>query len=419
MENRIKENISNFEQLEKLYRADKKEFEKSFLEIYPEISNHKISEFWKTRLDYSHLKEKPSGIKKTDIIFLILTSIITGLLIKLPQLFNLGISEELFYAKNAGLIVFFGLSYYVFLTRDFIKTKPILFSIFVFIVSAIYVNLLPQSMLRDSVNLAYIHLPLMLWCLYGIVFIDFDLKNKTNRINYIVYNGDLAILSAIILISGGILTAVTHGLFSAIDIQINKFYVDYIVVSGLVSVPIVSTFIIRNFPTITNKIAPIIAKIFSPLVLITLVIYLISILVTGKDPYNDRDFLIVFNLMLIGVMAIIIFSISENYENKKQRFNEIILLALSIITLLINLVALSAIVYRLGEFGFTPNRTAVLGANLLIFGNLILITIDLFKVNFNKSDIKRVELTIAKYLSIYIIWTVFVVFVLPFIFEFK
>jgi hypothetical protein len=419
MKNRIKENINNFEQLEKIYRADKKEFEKTFLEIFPEISNYEIAKFWKTRFDYNNQKEKPSTIKKSDIFFLILTSVITGILIKLPQLFNLGISEELFYAKNAGLIVFFGLSYYLFLSRDYIKTKAFLFYIFVFIVSAIYVNLLPQSMLRDSVNLAYIHLPLMLWCLYGIVFMDFDLMNKTKRINYIVYNGDLAILSAIILISGGILTAVTHGLFSAIAIQINKFYVDYIVVSGLVSVPIVTTFIISNFPSITNKIAPIIAKIFSPIVLITLVVYLISILVTGKDPYNDRDFLIVFNLMLLGVMAIIIFSISENYENKKQRFNEIILLALSTITLLINLVALSAIIYRLGEFGFTPNRTAVFGANLLIFGNLILITIDLFKVNFKKSDIKSVETTISKYLPIYMVWTVFVVFILPFIFRLK
>ena len=226
-------------------------------------------------------------------------------------------------------------------------------------------------------------------------------------------------LLAVLFISGGILTGVTLGLFSAIEINIEKFYLEYVVVWGMVSMPIVSTFVIKNFPSITNKIAPIIAKIFSPIVLITLVIYLISIVVTGKDPYSDREFLIVFNIMLLGVMAIIIFSISENSGKGNQRFNEIILFALSVITLLINLVALSAIIYRLGEYGFTPNRIAVLGSNVLIFINLILITIDFFKVNFYKANIKQVELTIAKYLPVYIVWTVFMVFVLPVIFGYK
>jgi len=123
--------------------------------------------------------------------------------------------------------------------------------------------------------------------------------------------------------------------------------------------------------------------------------------------------------MLLGVMAIIVFSVSETSNNKKQRFNEMILFILSIVTLIIDLVAISAIIYRLGEFGFTPNRTAVLGSNLLIFGNLILIMLDLYRVNFNNLEISKVELRIGKYLPIYILWTIFVVFVFPFIFGLK
>jgi len=127
----------------------------------------------------------------------------------------------------------------------------------------------------------------------------------------------------------------------------------------------------------------------------------------------------VFNLMLLGVMGIVVFSISETSVNKKQRFNEMTLFALSIITLIIDLVALSAILYRLGEFGFTPNRTAVLGSNLLIFGNLVLIMLDLYRVNFKDKEIKQVELTIANYLPFYIVWIIFVVFGLPLIFGLK
>jgi hypothetical protein len=96
-----------------------------------------------------------------------------------------------------------------------------------------------------------------------------------------------------------------------------------------------------------------------------------------------------------------------------------ILFALSIVTVIIDLVALSAIFYRLSAFGMSPNRLAVLGSNILILGNLVLIIIDLYKVNFKKALISEVELTIAKYLPVYLAWIIFVVIGFPLIFGMK
>jgi hypothetical protein len=419
MKARIIENINQPEQLENLYRDDKKAFETAFYEVLPEIESFPATAFWKSRFDYENKGEGESRILKKDILNLILVCIITGFLIKLPDWFNLSLKDEAFYERNAGLIVLFGLSLYAFISRGMAKIKPILISVTIFALSALYVNILPGGSESHSVTLVFIHLPLMLWCLYGLVFIQFDMNDFTKRISYVKYNGDLAILGAIILISGGILTGITIGLFSAIGMNIEKFYFEYIVLIGLVSSPIVATYIIRTYPFIANKIAPVIASIFSPLVLITLIVYLISIVITGKDPYNDRDFLILFNLMLLGVMGIVVFSVSEISADKKQRFSELVLFALALVSLVVDMVALSAIVYRLGEYGFTPNRTAVLGSNLLIFVNLVFIAIDLYKVNFKNQDIKLVESTLARYLPVYTVWTVFVVFVLPWIFGLK
>jgi len=419
MKNKILENIDDPGYLEALYRADKKGFEKAFNEIYPEIAGRSGTDFWKIRLEFDKTSGISARIKKTDVLILIIVCAITGFLIKLPQLFDNLIRDSFFYEKNAGLIIFGGLSLYAFLTKEMIRIKQVLISSSVFIISAVYINFLPSDKFSNSVILACIHLPFMIWCLYGLIFIDFDIRNKSRRIDYIRYNGDLAVLGALILIAGGILTGLTLGLFTAIDLTIERFYFNYIVVWGLVSVPVAATYIIRKYPFITKQVAPVIANLFSPLVLITLIVYLIVIPVFGKDPYNDRDYLIVFNLMLIGVMAIIIFSVSEMTANRKYRFSEITLFALSVIALIIDLVALTAILYRLGEFGFTPNRTAVLGSNLLISGNLFLIMIDLYRVNFSGRDIKQVELTIARYLPVYALWTVFVVFGLPWIFGLK
>ncbi len=281
IENRIKENIENPEQLEKLYRADKKNFERAFFDIYPEISNFKLAEFWNVRLGFDSSQVNKTKDSRNDILFLIVACGITGLLIKIPQIFDISLENYFFYEKNAGLIVLMGLSAYSFLTKNLFNKKHLIISIGVFIISAIYINLLPSNRDSHSINLVYIHLPLLLWCIYGLIYINYDTKNKTKRIDYIRHNGDLAILSAIILIAGMILAGVTLGLFSAIGIKIEQFYMDYIAIWGLVSVLIVATYIIRNYPYVTNKIAPIIANIFSPLVFITLIIYLISIPLVG------------------------------------------------------------------------------------------------------------------------------------------
>jgi hypothetical protein len=242
------------------------------------------------------------------------------------------------------------------------------------------------------------------------------LKTQLKRIDYLKYNGDLAILTLLILIGGGALTAVTIELFSVIDLNIENFYMENIAIVGFVASPIVATFIIRSLPAISDKLAPTIARIFSPLVLITLFVYLIFMVVNGKDPYNDREFLLVFNLLLLGVMAIVVFTVVGTSSIEKQRFNGWILLLLSILSLLVDIVALSAILYRVGEYGFSPNRVAVLGSNLLIFVHLLLITFDLFKVVRNGNEMKIVEKTIASYLPVYAAWAFLVTFFFPLIF---
>ena len=123
-----------------------------------------------------------------------------------------------------------------------------------------------------------------------------------------------------------------------------------------------------------------------------------------------------FNIMLLLVMAVIVFSISEASNSKKHKFNEFVLFILSIVTAVINAIALSAIFYRLGAYGFTPNRLAVLGSNLLIFGNLIILIIDLYKVNFRNAPIKTVENSIARYFPVYLTWILIVIVVFPIIF---
>ena len=226
-------------------------------------------------------------------------------------------------------------------------------------------------------------------------------------------------MTTLILIAGAILTGVTIGLFSLIGFNIERFYFENIVVFELPAAPILGTYLSQTNPQLVGKVSPVIAKIFSPLVLVMLIIYLIAMAYSGKDPYNDREFLLIFNALLIGVMAIIFFSVAETSKTAKNLTEIWVLFLLSVVTVIVNGIALSAILFRISEWGITPNRAAVLGGNALILINLLLVTAQLFKAVSGKKDISGVGKIISTYLPVYAVWTIIVTFIFPLIFGFK
>ncbi|MEM8896826.1 MAG: DUF4153 domain-containing protein [Bacteroidota bacterium] len=416
MKEQILANLNSPEVLEDLYRKEPKDFQKAFEGIYPKIEDQPVVQFWHHRLSFEPEVSKKSGPSRKQLVALFVSGLIAVFLIQLPKLFSFSGGEEAFYARNIGWIVLLGMSLYQLLSKETISRMNVFLGVGLFAVAGLYVNLLPQGESSDVLGLIYLHLPLFLWSLYGLIYMDFQPKDFAGRITYLKHNGYLAIMGILLGIAGLFMTAITIGMFEAIQVHIEDFYVNYIVISGVVCAPLVAVFVLQQFPNLTSKIAPVIANIFSPLVLITLVIYLVSIFTVGKDPYEDRDFLLVFNIMLIAVMGIIVFSITEGFSTSRSRFKEVVLLGLVGVSLLVDLIALSAILYRVAEYGFTPNRTAVLGSNLLFFCHLGLIFLDLVKVNRNKMGIEKVDDTIARYLPFYVLWTILVIVGFPLVF---
>ncbi len=414
MREEIKNNLDNPAQLERLYQENRTTFKREFNLIYPDIRQTAAAQIWNARLNFEN--EKISWGTNKELIVVLVLSFIAGLIAKIPDFTE--ITPEYFYPRNIAFVVFPLLAAY-FAWKHKNQTTKILIVALVFLVSAIYINLLPNNPNSDTLILACVHLPLFLWTVLGFTFVGDKLNNNQRRLDYLRYNADLVVMTTIILIAGGLLTAITFGLFELIDIKIEEFYFHYIGIWGLAAAPIVGTYLVQTNPQLVNKVSPVIAKVFTPLVLVTLVVYLIALIFTGKDPYNDREFLLIFNALLVGVMALIFFSIAESSKNADSKIGTILLLGLSIVTVIVNGIALSAIVFRISEWGLTPNRFAVLGGNLLILTNLLIVTYRLFKTVKDKNEIEKVENSIASFLPIYCLWTIFVTFVVPVLFNFK
>jgi len=410
----IKNYLDNPNQLEKLYRENKTAFKKEFNTLYPDIKENTIAQIWNERLNFE--SDEISWGTKNELVFVIIASIIAGVIAKLPQFFNL--LPELFYPRNIAFVVFPLLAAYFAWKQNTPVKKNIIASIAI-LVSVLFINYLPNNDQSDTLILACIHLPLFLWAMLGFTYLGKDIKNNQRRLDFLRYNGDLVVMTTIILIAGVLFTMLTINLFRLIDIPIEEFYFENIGIWGLAAAPIVGTFLVQTNPQLVNKVSPVIAKIFTPFVLVTLFVYLIAVIYTGKDPYNDREFLLIFNMLLIGVMAIIFFSIAESSKISGSKITTIMLFALSIVTIIVNGIALSAIIFRISEWGITPNRFAVLGSNILILLNLLLMSYRLFKTTKDVNEIEQVGNSIAFFLPVYSLWTMIVTFVLPLLFNFK
>jgi hypothetical protein len=413
MKEEIQNHINDPRQLERLYRSNKVRFKRDFGLLYPELKGHVLAEFWNERLTYE--SDEISWGTGRELVFVIVASVVAGLIAKLPAI--LSISEDFYYPRNIGFIVFPILAAY-FAWRNQFTIGRVIFVAGAMLAGLLFINFFTDVKESDTLILSCIHLLLFLWCILGFAFAGTAQNDVERRLGFLKYNGDLVVMTTLILIAGAILSALTVGLFSLIGFNIERFYFEYIAIFGLAAAPIVGTYLTQTNPQLVGKVSPVIAKIFSPLVLVMLVIYLGAMTYSGKDPYNDREFLLIFNALLIGVMAILFFSVSETSDNKSQAQTWTLLL-LSAVTVIVCGVALSAIVFRISEYGFTPNRTAVLGSNALIFVNLLFITRQLFNVVFNKADISGVGKVISFYLPVYFVWTVVVTFLFPLIFGYK
>jgi hypothetical protein len=414
MQQEILTHIGNPAELERVYRANKSAFKRAFTTLYPQLQDNSLAAFWNARLNY--VREEIAWGSRRELIFVLGLALLAGLLAKLPAIFH--INDAFFYTRNAGFIIFPMLAIY-FGWKNQLSTINALVVTGLALTGLVFMNLFPDNPASDTLTLSCIHMCIFLWALLGFVFSGAGRNTLEKRLGYLSYNGDLVVMSTLLLIAGGILSAVTNGLFLLIGINIEKFYFQNVVIFGLPFVPIVGTYLTQTNPQLVGKVSPVIAKIFSPLVLVMLVIYLAAVVYTGKDPYNDRGFLLIFNALLVGVMAIIFFSVAESSRTRASRGEIWVLVLLSLVTIVVNGIALSAILFRISEWGMTPNRAAVLGSNGLMLVNLLWVALRLAGVISGKKNISTVGNAIAVFLPVYGVWAAIVSFVFPFVFGFK
>lgn len=353
----------------------------------------------------------------TEALVAFSLAIAAAAFIKLPALFGIDLDQnEGFYIRNMSLFVLPFLTGYFIWKRE-LPAKTTTFLAGGFVVALILANTYPFVRGGDTEALFALHLPIALWLIVGIVFTGGKWNEVNSRMDFIRFSGEMFIYYVLIALGGVALVGLMALVFRTIGIDIEPVFESW-VLSCIAGAVIVAAWLAEIRNEMAGNFAPILAKLFSPLFAIVIITFLGTLLFTGNQLIMDRDVLIAFDLLLVVVLCLLLYSISARDTKSSPGLFDFIQVVLLVGALLADGVALWGISERITEFGFTPNRVAALGMNLVLLVNLFWAAVLYISFLRGRSGFQVIEKWQTNYLPVYAIWSAIVVIIFPILFGF-
>ena len=346
--------------------------------------------------------------------------------IKLPALFGIPFDPDrsLFYPTNISFFTLPFIAAYLAWDRP-VPATPRLWLAAAFVLAAVLANAYPfpsgagNSRPADTHALMLLHLPITLWLVVGVAYVGGRWRGSDRRMDFLRFTGELFIYYVLIALGGGVLIAMTIGLFGAIGLDVELFVQSWILPCGIAGATVVATWLVEAKQSVIENMAPVLARIFIPLFTLVLLAFVATMAATGRGIDVEREILIIVDLLLVLVFGLLLYSISARDPAAAPGFLDWMQLTLVGTALLVDVLALWAIGARISEFGFTPNRLSALGMNLVLLANLGGSVLLYVRVLRGEARITRLWEWQTSYLYVIGAWTAVVAFLFPPLFGFR
>lgn len=358
------------------------------------------------------------GAARSDLGSAVFYAVVAALALKVPPLFGLTMADDVeFYARNVGLFALVPLGAYLAWRRG-IRGSALVALAAPFVVAAVVLNAFPFDD-EDSMTLALaaIHAPIALWLAIGFAYAAGDWRSSLRRMDFIRFTCEWIVYFALIALGGGVLTGLTACTIAALGHDPSVFVGEWLVPCGAVGAVVIAAWLVEEKASVVENMAPVLAAVFTPLFTLALVVLVGGMLLTGGIDV-DRDALILFDLLLVVVLGLLVYGISARDPLAPVGLLDRMHLVLVAATLVVDVVVLVALASRIGEFGFSANKTAALGENLVLLGNLAWsarLLVDLVRGRRNADPLQRWQ---TDYLFVYAAWAWVVIVLFPPVFGF-
>ena len=358
----------------------------------------------------------------TEMLVALGLAVAAALAIKVPALFGHPLSpdEELppFYFRNASLFVLPLLTVY-FIWKRGSGVASALWLALPFAAGAVFANIFPFSTKSDTERLTALHLPISLWLVVGFAYVRNRWFADGGRMDFVRFSGELAIYYVLIALGGFVLSAFTVMMFASIGMKADWLIGGWLVPCGAAGAVIIGSWLVEAKQSVVENMAPVLTRLFTPLFTLLLLAFLGTMAWTGSPIDVKREVLIGFDLLLAVVVGLVLYAASARDPQAPPDFFDGLQLLLVVSALVVDAVALWAIAARISEFGFTPNRVAALGENLILLVNLAWTAWLYTSFLRHRGSFATLERWQIAYLPVYAVWAALVVVLFPPVFGYR
>ena len=360
----------------------------------------------------------PGG--QTEMLVVLGLTMAAALAIKVPALFGLQIDgrDQPFYFRNAGLFVLPLLTIY-FIWKRGSGVAGALWLALPFAAGAVFANIFPFTASSDTERLTALHLPITLWLVVGFAYLRNRWFADGGRMDFVRFSGELAIYYVLIALGGFVLIAFTVMLFASIGMKADSLIGGWLVPCGAAGAVIIGSWLVEAKQSVIENMAPVLTRLFTPLFSVLLLAFLGTMAWTARPIDVERQVLIGFDLLLALVVGLVVYAASARDSQAPPDFFDALQLLLVVSALAVDGVALAAIAARISEFGFTPNRVAALGENLILLVNLAWTAWLYARFVRHRGSFATLERWQIAYLPIYAVWAAIVVIGFPPVFGYR
>ena len=336
--------------------------------------------------------------------------------IKLPEGFGIDIERHAeVYARNLSLFVLPMLAAYFLWQRRAPAASITLLAIGL-VAAAAVANLPPWIRDGDFVALTALHLPIALWLGVGVAHAGGRWNETGARMDFVRFSGELFILYVLIALGGMVCTALMMGLFQAIGIDMEDVLSRWLLPCGAVGAVIVAAWLVDARHGGIGRIAPVLARLFTPLLTLLLLAFLAVKITSGQGLRFDRDLIVLVDVLLLVVLGLVLYALSSRDPGRPIGLFDRLQCLLVASALMVDLLVLFVLVLRMSELGLTPNRVAAFGINLVFLANLSWSALLYLRILRGRTGWAALERWQMRYLPVYAAWAAIVVVVFPLVF---
>ena len=236
--------------------------------------------------------------------------------------------------------------------------------------------------------------------------------------DFVRFTGEWFIYYVLIALGGGVLMGLTAAILEPTGVDVERI-AEWVLPSGAAAGVIVAAWLVESKQRVVENMAPVLTMLFTPLFAVMLAGAAVVYAVTGLGDAFDRELLGTFDALLLVVLGLVLYGMSAREPSSSPDWMDRIQLVAVASALVLDLMVLGSMIARIGELGFSPNRTAALGLNLVLLANLAGAAWLSARFLRGQSTLHRLERWQTAYLPVFALWAAAVVVVLPPVFGFS